>query len=359
MNKVLFILKRKEGYSIPITKNTNDITNIGLTTGLYNSSSFVNDMLIAEGVQSKMVIVTDNNDIHREVVLYNPTHVIIEALWVVPSKFTILTQLHPTVKWIIRLHSAVPFLSNEGMAMGWLADYARFENLVLASNSPEMYRDLITYLSATKIDIKASLVYLPNYFPQEYKYKRLDKHKDTIDMGCFGSIRPLKNHLIQAVAAINFANKYNKKLRFHVNSERIEMKGQPVLNNLMSMFAELHDAGHELINHPWLNRVDFLNLCGQMDIGLQCSFNETFNIVGADIISQGVPLVYSSEIPWAIKWFSANPTDSDSITKQIEFAYNYSGINVSTNQWRLTKYTNEVKHIWLRYLSTEDTKDTK
>ena len=109
--KILFILKRREDYNGIIHSH------VGLSTGLFNSASFMNDMLNDAGVESKLVVVEDNNRIDSEVYKYKPTHVIIEALWVVPSKFAILADLHPTVKWIVRLHSELPFLANEGIAL--------------------------------------------------------------------------------------------------------------------------------------------------------------------------------------------------------------------------------------------------
>ena len=92
MAKVLFILKRREDYNGIIHSQ------IGLSTGLYNSASFVNDMLKAYKIESNLAVVIDNNDIDREVSKYKPTHVVIEALWVTPSKFAVLEKLHPNVK---------------------------------------------------------------------------------------------------------------------------------------------------------------------------------------------------------------------------------------------------------------------
>ena len=114
MNKILFLLKRREDYSAKIHGS-----NVGLSTGLYNSASFMNDMLNELGIESKLSVVIDNNCIDREVTQYQPTHVVIEALWVVPTKFAVLQALHPNVKWIVRLHSELPFLANEGMALHW------------------------------------------------------------------------------------------------------------------------------------------------------------------------------------------------------------------------------------------------
>ena len=296
-NKVLFILKRNENYG------AEQYSHVGLSTGLYNSALFMDEVLKKDHIESKMVVVTDNNDIDREVTEFKPTYVIIEALWVVPSKFDVLVKLHPNVKWVIRLHSEVPFLANEGMAMDWIGEYSKFDNIIISCNSPQTTKDIEFYMS-TKLGIKKHIAFLPNFYPQQYKTKSFNKKGDTIHIGCFGAIRPLKNHLIQAFAAIKFADEIGKKLHFHINCDRVEQKGEPILNNLISMFNHLEHKGHKLVHHEWSVREQFIQLCSTMDIGIQISFNETFNIVGADIVSQGVPLVSSPEIPWANSLFT-------------------------------------------------------
>jgi hypothetical protein len=347
MKKVLFILKRKDNFNAVVDSH------IGVSTGLYNSASFVNKMLQDAGIESNMEIAIDNNCIDRLVTKHRPTHVIIEALWVVPSKFDILCRLHPNVTWIIRLHSEMPFMAGEGMAMDWVGDYSTYPNLVIACNAPRMLSETRTYLKAknrwTDKQTEERVIYLPNYYPQNYKSKKLDKKKDTIDVCCFGAIRPLKNHLLQAVAAVGFAEKLGKKLNFHVNAGRIEMNGSPVINNLKGLFEHLNDSGHQLINHQWRPREEFLELCGTMDIGLQVSFSETFNIVGADLISQGVPIVGSVEIPWIVHRCAADPTESNDIIEKLISAYSWPKINVMTNQWSLTHYTNSTVKVWNKY----------
>ena len=170
-----------------------------------------------------------------------------------------------------------------------------------------------------------------------------------IDICCFGAVRPLKNHMVQAFAAMEFAEKLGKQLRFHINAGRIEMQGGPVQNNLKGLFQHLHERGHQLINHQWTPREEFLELCAEMDIGLQCSFSETFNIVGADLISQGIPLVGSKEIPWSTSFGNADPTDSENICRALMRAYNHPQTNVVLNQWHLKNYTNVTRKIWNKY----------
>lgn len=347
--KVLFILKRKNSY------DAYKDSEIGLSTGLYNSALYMNEMLNNSDVESNISVVVDNNDIDREVTKYRPTHVIIEALWVIPSKFYILSKLHPQVKWIIRLHSEIPFIANEGSAMDWIGDYVMYENVFIGTNAPGITKDLRRLIQIQtgwdNKEIKKKIVYLPNYYPQLYKTKTLDKTKDIVDVSCFGAIRPMKNQLIQAIASIRFAEKIGKKLNFHINVGRIEQKGDSVYSNLKGLFGHITDSGHQLIVHQWGPREEFLETCSKMDMGLQVSFSETFNIVAANLISEGVPVVSSKEIPWMNRWFTAEPTSSYDIYLSLLFTYYFSKTNIYLNQGKLKRYTNKSRRIWLRYFT--------
>jgi hypothetical protein len=160
----------------------------------------------------------------------------------------------------------------------------------------------------------------------------------------------MKNHLAQAIAAIEFADQLGLRLRFHVNAGRVEMNGGPVLRNLTALFKHLEDKGHVLVNHEWAPREEFLKTCAAMDLGMQVSFSETFNIVAADLVSQGVPLISSSEVPWASKTFTANPTDGESIVQALWDAWQLPSTNVAVNQRLLMRYSHRSQDIWLDYL---------
>ena len=317
----------------------------------------MNDMLVAAGIDSQLEVATDNNCIDRFVKQHNPTHVIIEALWVVPTKFDILTKLHPHVKWIIRLHSEMPFIASEGIAMDWIADYVSFPQISIGVNAPRMLREVRAYLRVKqgwdKTTTNKRVFYQPNYYPTNFKRKKFKNVPGYIDISCFGAVRPLKNHLLQAVAALMFAERKGLKLRFHINTGRLEMKGDPVLNNLRSMFEQLAGTGHQLICHEWMSHDRFVDLCGQMDIALQVSISETFNIVAADLISQGVPVVGSKEIPWLSSLFAPEPQDSVGIADSLADAYRMPWLNVWLNQINLRYYSWRTRRIWLKYFKGE------
>jgi hypothetical protein len=66
-------------------------------------------------------------------------------------------------------------------------------------------------------------------------------------------------------------------------------------------------------------------------------------------MSQGVPVIGSNEIPWMFKFFTAKPTDTESIFKKLRVTHCFSDINVSINQRLLHIYTNKTSKIWKAY----------
>jgi glycosyltransferase involved in cell wall biosynthesis len=343
--KTLFILKRREDFD-PVTH-----TNIRLSTGLYNSAEFVHKMLLENGIDSKIVVCPDNNYIDKEVHDFRPDLVFIEALWVVPEKFEILRKLHPKVKWVIRIHSDIPFMAQEGIAMGWIFDYVSQNNMIVAPNSPKMVNDIQVVADAIYGKDKKKIVYLPNYYPVSVLAppKKIDPNKDTINISSFGAIRPLKNQLIQAFAAIDFAVQRGLKLHFHLNSGRIEGGGNPCDSNLHSLFEHLDPKRFEVTFHKWLTHENFIELIKTMDIGMQVSFSETFNIVGADHVVNGVPFLGCEEIPW---WGNVpvSTTDRPKIVQLLNGIYESSEANILVNQINLTKYAGTSQTRWLEFL---------
>ena len=283
--KILFILRARDdawGQHNPNSYNS---------SGLLNSAKFIRDMLLRHGFEAKLVQVVDSNDIDREVFRYNPDVVVLEAIWCPPSKLRELTSLHHHKhrKWIIRNHSELPFLSFEGIAMEWLLEYATIRKVFVACNSPVAAEE-IEHLVRVRSGHHGHVLYLPNYYPtHDAIIKHRDHNKRALDVGCFGAIRPLKNTFEQAIASIIFAHSIDEKLRFHINSTRIEGNAEPILMSVRTIFNNTPNC--EMIEEPWLEREEFLKLCERMDIGLQVSYSETFNIVAADLITRGVPVV--------------------------------------------------------------------
>jgi hypothetical protein len=340
MIDVLFILKRKEDYGIQHFEEPK-----GLSTGLLNSATFMKDMLLDLGISAELEVAIDNNCIDRMVNKHKPRFVIIEALWVVPEKFEILSRLHPTVSWIIRLHSEVPFLALEGNAFAWVAEYLKFPNVFVSANAPRMHNSLRELFP----QFRGGLVYMPNFYPVENTKTSFHTGNRPINIGCFGAIRPLKNQAGQALAAIQFANAKGLTLNFHINSTRIEGTGSPALKNIRAIFEK--QTKHHLVEHPWMPRDEFIKLCASMDIGMQVSFSETFNIVAADFVTSGTPIVVSREVPWAFQAFTATPTCQKSMVCALNWAHFAPRLNRYSNYLSLKSYSRRTEGRWLRALA--------
>lgn len=314
-----------------------------LSSGLANSITMLVKMLRSNSIDAIVSEVIDGNCIDRVVTLCRPRVAIIEALWATPEKLKQLAALHPSIAWIVRIHSDLPFIAGEGMAMKWIGEIAElYPRVQLATNSREMHISLNGLYDRP-------ILYLPNYYDVEVKHGR-KKPNDYLDVSCFGAIRPLKNQLMQAAAAILYADMKKVWLRFHINASRVE-HGDSVLKNLRSVFAD--QPHHELVEHGWLSHKDFKKLIrAEIDLGMQVSYSETYNIVSADHIDCGVPMVTSNEVEIVDCQFHANPNSVMSIMCAMEKALNLPG--ATRRNTRQLRRNNEVSEsIWRAFFPAD------
>lgn len=329
--KIQFILKQKVGMNLKDKKS-----------GLFNSASFVGYFLQDQPqFDVKISQVIDSNEIDKIVTEFDPDVVIIEALWVPPSKFIELFSInrHSKRKWIVRIHSKAPFLANEGIATKWIKEYCDISTVIISPNTEEFTDQL-------KICFPhGNFIYLPNIYTEpKIELPQKIKSENTLDIGCFGAIRPLKNHYAQALAAIEFAESINKKLNFHINASRTEQNGDNVLKNMEALFST---GKHELIKHPWYEHSEFIKMASQLDIGMQVSFTESFNIVTADLITAKVPMIVSTDIDWMPVTQRVTPTSHKEIIGKLKLAYNVPALFLTPQENALKYYNTIAQKIWL------------
>jgi glycosyltransferase involved in cell wall biosynthesis len=339
----LFILKSQQGYS------EGDYS-YSPKSGLSNSVKFVAKLLQKLGRKVEVETVVDGNCIDRVVAEHRPSIVVIEALWVTPAKLQELSRLHPKVKWVVRIHSEIPFLANEGIAMDWLLAYTKIPNVFNAANSSAAQQAL------WELSPEKPVFYLPNYYGIDEPTFKLfdvfkkcrDKSKKVIDIGCFGAIRPMKNQLIQAIAAVTYADQEGLKLRFHMNASRLENSGaENVLKNIRGVFNA--NPKHELVEHGWLTHEDFIKVIAKMDLMLQVSMSETFNIVTADAIAVKVPVVVGPTIDWVSPKYQADFESASDIVCKIRLALDCGYLDVYRNLKALYRYNQESKEVWAEF----------
>ena len=335
--RALFICKQRLSY--------------GNSYGLLNSASFIVDYLNSIGITSELTSVIDANEVDKKITEYDPLFVFIEALWITPEKLKEIMSLkrHKKRVFIIRIHSRVTFIANEGIAFSWLTGYRElgFKNLLVAPNNLEFAEDLHEIYNMQSI-------YLPNiYSPPlpDDNDKTLPKEPKVMKIGCFGSLRPMKNHLAQAIGAVKFAEDINRGLEFHVNATRMEQQGDQVLKNLRAFFNGLEQK-YILVEHDWLDYQSFIKLVQRMDIGMQVSLSETFNIIAADFVNNNIPMITSDQISWMPSRFKVDdPNSTAEICEALKYAWSYRGYILRRSSKRaLIAYNQVAKNIWNKFI---------
>ena len=326
--------------------------------GLTNSCNFTARLLHLQ-YPCEVAEIDDGNGIDRAVTSFKPDLAIIEALWVTPAKLREVARLHKRVQWIVRLHSHLPFLTQEGIAIEWLEAYRLIPNVFIAVNDERLTREFSTALG-WQTDLLPT-GYWPGYGITHTP--RPDNPGQPVNIGCFGAIRPFKNQLTQAFAAIAFCRAINRPLRFHVNGPDIgpaydsgPQMGAGILKNLCALFAVTKNA--ELILHGWYAHRQFLQVINAMDVGMQVSFTETFNIVAADFAWNQIPIVASHEIPWLDHGYLVdNPSSTSQIVDALNHAYANRFQMEHCQSLRNLKYYNAIAYThWLDALEAHDFK---
>ena len=314
----LFIVKKYHGYDHGY-----------VSSGLIQSARFVVDMLNERGIAAKLVEAVDGNSIDALVDQNRPTRVVIEALWATPEKLAELQRLWPRVKWTVRIHSETPFLAQEGQAVGWIKQYFR-QGIQVAFNSS---------VTVSDFEVVGKPVWLPNYYPMgAVRPKKLQGR--FFNVGCFGAIRPLKNQLIQALAAVRYRGRIAKPLLFHMNGNRTEQYGDNNLKNIQALL------GDQLVLHPWMKHGDFLRLVAEMDIVLAVSLSESFCITAADAVSLGVPLVGSKAIAWLPERSQAPVDNAAGIAEAMSRA---GKVSAFFNREHLARYLKDSVRVWKKW----------
>jgi len=348
MAKCPFILKQREDYS----EDPSYSYSYQIATGMWNSAMFCSTELQNGGNQSQVVMVVDANSIDAVVTTNDPDFVFIEGLWVTPAKMNELKALphHAGRTWVIRIHSEIPFLASEGIAMDWISQYMT-SAIVVAPNSSRLHTELVNMavkLGLFGTALETYIKYLPNCYPTTFDpLAGLDTSAKTVlDVGCFGAFRPLKNHLQQVFIAARFAESIGKTLRFHTNC-RYDAGGAGPAKNVDDALTSL---GAEHVIHDWEDRAMFLQSLRDCDLLLQLSMSETFNIVAADNTLVGRPMLVSNEVSWAYPLYG-DPQRIDDCVQKLAFAWGNKPYFIQRNRSGLTGFVKRSARLWNDYVA--------
>jgi len=224
-----------------------------------------------------------------------PTHVVIEAVWLDIPALKRLVAAFPGTLFAVRAHSQVGFLQVEPPAVRIIREMIELArttpNLTVSANSPRLAHFL-------RVAYSTPCTYLPNLYDLEHKRHQHPHDPGVLRIASFGALRLLKNHMTAAAAALLIAQHEGKKVEFWVSVNREENAGaKGILTAMRNLYSGLDYA--KLVESPWEPWKAFRKTISKMDLYLQVSFTETFNLTVADAISEGVPAVVSDAIDWA------------------------------------------------------------
>jgi hypothetical protein len=297
------------------------------------------------------VLTADDIDLH---LTDNPTctHAAIQAPWIEVKDLYKLMNKHPSVHFIIRVHSQIAFLQVEPRAVAIVREIQEFQestlNLSLSANS-HRFCDFMTKSFTGKC------LYLPNLYDvlgDDLSRWRSPRFKDVLRISSFGAIRLMKNHMTAAAAAMLISRALGIDLEFHISVNRHENGGSTVLQSIKNLFADLKWA--RLIQVPWEDWPAFRRTVASMDLCIQLSMSETFNITTADAAAAGVPSVVGEAIEWVPNDWQVPIDDPQTAAKTGLWLLNdqdagRDGYNA------LTKFNNEAIRIWIHYLGSNPT----
>jgi hypothetical protein len=90
-----------------------------------------------------------------------------------------------------------------------------------------------------------------------------------------------------------------------------------------------------------------------MDIGMQLSYSESFNIVAADFVNNNKLIIVSDAIDWMPSLMKVSTVDYEAATKGVINAYKYRNNKyIKDLQKRsLAKYNDKAKKEWSHFLN--------
>lgn len=234
------------------------------------------------------------------------THVVISAPWIAATDIRgILLNQFPTIEFVDNFHSNVAFLQADPNGVKLIRQYIDLEqgslNFRVSGNSKKGVRWLRTAYQCPGL-------YLPNLYYLDYS---VISHRPlwsggVLYIGAFGAQRPLKNLMSAAGAAIEIANWLKADTQLWMSSGRAEGGGNTVVNAIKEMIQGLPNI--KLVQAGWNSWPQFRDVVRKMHLLMSVSYTESFNMVSADGVSEGVPSVTSDAIDWVPNYWKA-PVD--------------------------------------------------
>ncbi|HEX4750357.1 MAG TPA: hypothetical protein VH302_12505 [Bryobacteraceae bacterium] len=285
-----------------------NVSHIGLGVAAINTAK----VLQRDGMPTEVWPVVSAADLRQRLERSPREQVIISAPWIPTLEMQALGNDFPTTQFAVTCHSNVGFLQADRNGVKLVRELMGLEmattNVHLAGNTMRFCHWIIQAFNAP-------CAYLPNlyYLGAQIPPLRHPFKYGTLRIGAFGATRPLKNLMSAAAAALEIARRLRVPLEFWVSAGRTEGGGDTVLSAVSEMLQGLPDVTLKL--NTWQTWPEFRKTVANMHLLLQPSYTESFNMVTADGVAEGVASVVSSAIDWAPSDWKADVDDVPQIAR--------------------------------------------
>jgi hypothetical protein len=284
---------------------------VGLNVAGYTTAKY----LRTHGIHAEVFPVRNNIDVvnsidkYKEIHGHSLTHVVISAPWMSLWDIRNLIAHFPHIKFVVLSHSNVGFLQADPRGVELYRKYSelskQYPNFKVGGNSRQ-------FCDWFNISYKENCIWLPNIYPTERIKSKVWDGIPPLKIGSFGAIRPEKNFMTAAAAAMVIHSILDVPVELHMSTGGDGCKST-TLPSIIEMTENV--KGFTLIRHHWETWNKFIELIKKMDIMIQVSYTESFNMVTADGISVGVPSVVSPVIWWVPDEWKANPDDAVDVAR--------------------------------------------
>ena len=238
------------------------------------------------------------------------SHVVISAPWIGAVDLYKLLSKYRDIHFVVISHSNVGFLQADTFGVANIKEAVGLQqgnsNFHLAGNCER-------FVNWANRSLRTQVIWLPNLYDTHTfsdSHKRAWNGNGPLRIGCFGAMRPLKNAMTAAGAALEMAEILKVDVEFYVSSGRPD-GGQFIFNALAMMLA--NNPRTKLVLDPWKPWPQFRKVVGSMDVLIQPSFTESFNMVTADGIAEGVASAVSTAIDWVPRQWIADSDDASDV----------------------------------------------
>jgi hypothetical protein len=282
------------------------ISHIGLGVTALNTAK----TLRSTGINADVWAIVSPAELRTRLRSTPASHVVISAPWIQTNDLALLCAEFKDTQFAVTCHSNLGFLQADPSAMRLVREGLDLRrttwNFQMAANCDRLSNWVHTAYGTP-------CTHLPNLYHLDDVHPKRERYSGgTLRIGAFGATRALKNLLTSAGAALEIATAKRATLEFWISSGRNEGAGA-VVDAVRQMLNGLPHV--KLVENGWQTWPQFRQTVRHMHLLLQPSYTESFNVVTADGVAEGVPSVVSDAIEWAPDSWKAPVDDAHAMAR--------------------------------------------